>query len=619
MRRHRMINGYAQYVLLICDAVTAAVAYPLACWLSLGGDLPATIRLAVWQGILWVAAGRTLVSVTLGGGRLSWRYADIVDLSRILLIGTSGSVFVAIGLLQMPDLRFPVGIIVTDWLLSMAFLGASRYGLRVILASRMRVGPSAKRILVVGAGDAGVMLVREMRNNTSLGYVPVGFLDDDPRKVGLQIHRVRVLGSCADLPEVARDTRADAVVLAIPSAAKSEFERILAHVRASRLPFKTLPPTRDILDGYAHLRQLRPVQIEDLLGREPTRIDTGPVRRLVGGRRVLITGAAGSIGSELARQIAAFEPELLVILDRNETDLYSVELGLRRAYPHLRLLPSVADILDRTRVSSLLDKHRPQIVFHAAAYKHVPVMEANPSEAVKVNVLGTALLVELLKTYGTEVLVFISTDKAVEPVNVMGMTKRLGEMIVLALSGGIVRPEVVRFGNVLASNGSVVPLFQRQIAEGGPVTVTHPEVTRYFMTIPEAVQLVLMAASLGRGGEIFVLDMGKPVKILNLARQLIQLSGLEPERDIRIEFVGLRPGEKLHEELVGCNENLVPTAHEKIRVIHPNGPDPQRIAALIGQIRQVAQCEKDEDVTQQLKQIVAELHGDRHAAHRTSH
>ncbi len=611
---NHLLKRRSQWVLVGCDAVSAAIAFPLSCWLSLGGAVPPEIRLALWQSLPSVVAGRALVSLALGGPRISWRYASVADLFRLLLIGTFGSAFVATSLLGMSDLRFPVGIIVMDWLLTMAFLGASRYGPRMILVLRSHVGPSGKRVLVVGAGDGGAMLVREMQNNTRLGYVPVAFLDDDPHKVGLEIHQVPVLGSCADLPEVARGYDIGEVVLAIPSATKREFEQILAHVKPSRLPFKTLPPTRDILDGQAHVRQLRPVQIEDLLGREPTRIDTGPVRAFLGGRRVLITGAAGSIGSELARQIAAFEPEVLVILDRNESDLYYAELALRKAHPHLALVPAVADILDSPRMASLLEQHRPQIVFHAAAYKHVPVMEGNPSEAVKVNVLGTAQLVELLPTYGTEAVVFISTDKAVDPVSVMGMSKRLGEVVVLSLSGGPVRPVAVRFGNVLGSNGSVVPLFQRQIAEGGPVTVTHPEVTRYFMTISEAVQLVLMAASLGRGGEIFVLDMGKPVKILDLARHLIQLSGLEPERDIQIEFVGLRPGERLHEELVGDNEDLLPTAHEKIRMIRPNGSDPHQIAALVALLRHVIQGEKNEAVVQQLKQIVAELNGDGRAA-----
>lgn len=606
----RFLRRDSRYLLLCWDVVSAAVSYSFACRLSLGAEIPPAIRLALWQSIPWVMVGRSLASVALGGVRLSWRHASAVDSFRLLLIGTFGSVFVAMSLLWIAGLQFPAGIIVIDWLLTMAFLGASRYGPRMILESRHRVKQLGKRVLVIGAGDAGAMLVREMLNNTRLGYVPVGFLDDDPRKVGLQIHQLPVLGSCAELAEIACDTLADEVVLAIPSATRQQFERILDHVKASPLPFKTLPSTRDVLEGQAHLRQLRPLVIEDLLGRELTRIDTRPLHKFLGGRRVLITGAAGSIGSELARQIAAFGPEELVTLDRNETDLYYLELALRKAHPGLRLFPVLADIMDRPRMASVLEQHRPEIVFHAAAYKHVPMMEVNASEALKVNVLGTTQVVELLMTYGVEALVFISTDKAVNPLSVMGMTKRLAEKIVLSSNGGALRAVSVRFGNVLGSNGSVLPLFQKQIAEGGPVTVTHPEATRYFMTIAEAVELVLMAGSMGRGGETFVLDMGEPVKILSVAQHLIHLSGLEPDRDIKIEFVGLRPGEKLHEELVGITEELLPTVHEKIRMIPPNGGGSKKIAAFVTSLRHLLQEGNDGAVIQYLREILSELNRD---------
>jgi FlaA1/EpsC-like NDP-sugar epimerase len=454
----------------------------------------------------------------------------------------------------------------------MGLVGGVRLSTR-IRALRPRREPAIERsetpsrVLVAGAGDAGELLVADVQRRYASRYEVVGFVDDDGRKLGGHIHGVRVLGQIADLPRVVAEQQATQILIAIPTANGAQMRRIVGLCKQTGAKFKTIPGLADLVDGEVGVSQLRPVAIEDLLGRDPVEQDMELISREMKGRAVLVTGAGGSIGSELCRQLARFEPSVIVLVERAENALFHVHRELAARFPNVRFEPCVADIAEARRMETVFAAHRPSVVFHAAAHKHVPMMEWNPIEAVTNNVFGTRALADLADRHGVERFVMISTDKAVNPTSVMGASKRVAEMYVQALSQrSKTRFVTVRFGNVLGSNGSVIPIFQEQIAKGGPVTVTHPDMRRYFMTIPEASQLVLQAGSMGNGGEIFFLDMGEPVRIADLARDLITLSGLRPGVDVEIRFTGLRPGEKLFEELSVTAEHAEATRHPKIFV-----------------------------------------------------
>ncbi|MBI4161309.1 MAG: polysaccharide biosynthesis protein, partial [Acidobacteria bacterium] len=479
-----------------------------------------------------------------------WRYAsinEILVIARGMAYRTVLLVVVFYGLGFAP---LPRSIPVLDGLLLFLLVAGSRFAHRLrreVFSLRSLRGK--KPVLIVGAGDAGEILLREMRTYGRHGYNPVGLIDDDPAKRGIRIHGVPVLGTQEDLPGLIRERGVEEVVLAIPSATGRQIRRIFERVRSTGVRLRTVPALQELANGEIHWNQLREVGLEDLLGRESIRLDEDRIRRALPGKRVLITGGAGSIGRELARQIAALKPARLALLDQNENNLFQIGLELAERNPGVAMETLVADILDEVRLGRLFGEERPQVVFHAAAYKHVPMMERNPREAIKNNVLGTWNVARAAVEHGVERCVNISTDKAVHPANVMGATKRIAELIVQGLNGEATRFVSVRFGNVLGSDGSVVPVFQRQIAAGGPVTVTHPDVRRYFMTIPEAVQLVLQAGTMGEGGEIFILEMGESIRIDDLARNLIELNGLRPGEDIEVVYTGLRPGEKMTEEL----------------------------------------------------------------------
>ncbi len=504
--------------------------------------------------------------------RRLWVYASVHELKLVVVAVTTSSVIISLVIVLLRAVQklpyFPRSTLPIEWLLLLILIGGARFSLRVLsesLSTSHNTSAGVRRVLVVGAGDAGALVVREMQKNVQLRLQPVCFLDDDPDKQKQQIHGVPVVGRLEDLPRTVVTRRIHEVIIAIPSAPGRVIRQVAETCRQRGIPFRTMPGIYELIGGKVNVSRLREVEITDLLRREPARIDDSKIGVNLSGRRVLVTGAGGSIGSELCRQIARWMPASLLLLGHGENSIFETLLEIEENFPSLPLIPIIADIRDLDRLNIIFDETRPQVVFHTAAHKHVPLMEVNVEEAITNNVIGTRNVVEAALNFGVERLVMISTDKAIRPSSVYGATKRLAELLVLdAANRSGVPYSVVRFGNVLGSRGSVVPLFKRQIAHGGPVTVTHPEMKRYFMTIPEAVHLVLQAFSMGQGGEVFVLNMGEQVRILDLAEDLIRLSGLEPYKDIDIVFTGIRPGEKLSEELWDRWARYEPTQHPDI-------------------------------------------------------
>ncbi|MEO6527835.1 MAG: nucleoside-diphosphate sugar epimerase/dehydratase [Gemmatimonadaceae bacterium] len=504
--------------------------------------------------------------------RRLWRYASVTDMEVLITAAAvCGIVDAAVGSVLLSQLgviphRLSHAVVILDACLTAAAIGLPRLGIRSA-ARRDRRGrrDDATRAVIVGAGAAGGMIVRELVENPQLGIIPVAVLDDDPRKHGLRLHNVPVVGAISRLPEVAARVAAVDVVIAMPSAPGAVVRAVVRQASTAGLTTRTVPGLYELLSGEKRVDALRQIEIQDLLRREPIKTDLAQVASLVTGKVVMVTGAGGSIGGELCRQLARLEPTMIVAVGRGENSIFELLQEFARTSPRVRIEPVIADVRDQTRVEAIVSKYLPFSVFHAAAHKHVPLMEANVAEAVLNNVLGTRNLVTACAANDVEHFVLISTDKAVRPTSVMGATKRIAEHLVhqcaVDRKSGYVS---VRFGNVLGSRGSVVPTFMRQIADGGPVTITHPDMTRYFMTIPEAVQLVLQAAALGNEGEVFVLDMGEPVRVFDLATDLIRLSGLEIDVDIEVKFTGPRPGEKLYEELFFKGTGVTPTDHPKI-------------------------------------------------------
>lgn len=495
-----------------------------------------------------------------------WRYVSIRDLVQIIKGVAASSVMAGLVIyLVMGIHSYPRSILILDSLLLIMSMSGIRLVTRLIRERNNFTLAEKSPVFIYGAGDAGEMLLRDMLKNPAYNYQPVGFIDDDERKKGRKIHSVPVLGTGREMDHLIKKFSPKEIIIAIPSAKPSQMRAIMDECNKYDVILKTIPSLKDVIAGEVSVKQIRDISVEDLLFREPVRVNPENLKDLVCGKRVFVTGAAGSIGSELCRQILRYNPRHLVLYDRNENGLYHIDLELGEKHSRDFFSAVIGDIGDMNRLVMKFKKYRPDIIFHAAAYKHVPLMEDNLVESIKNNVLGTWNLLELSDQFGVETFVQISTDKAVNPTSIMGVSKRIAEMVVRhmnKISG--TRFMVVRFGNVLDSNGSVVPLFREQIRKGGPVTVTHPDIQRYFMTIPEAVQLVLQAAYMGKGGEVFVLDMGEPIKIVDLARNMITLSGLVPNKDIRIVFTGLRPGEKLYEELFDEEEKIISTSHKKI-------------------------------------------------------
>ena len=508
----------------------------------------------------------------------------------------------------------PRGVLILNMLLGLVGLVGVRVSVRVWLERAQRnqrgIGSSAPiRTLLIGAGSAGAAAIRQISADPKLGMHPIGFLDDDPQKRGLVIHGIPVLGSVADLHVIARITGAKQAIITIGNPTSDNIRGIVDRCKESNIPTKVIPGIRNILEGNVNLGAIRDVAIDDLLNRDPVQLDLEAIAAFVNGRRILITGAGGSIGSELCRTVARFGPASIVLVEHTENNLFQIHRELTADPSGVEIIPCLADICDRTRMDQIFSVHQPEMVLHAAAYKHVPMIEWNPGEAIKNNVIGTRTIADLAHEHGVSEFVMISTDKAVNPTSIMGASKRIAEIYIQSLSQrSQTRFVAVRFGNVLGSAGSVIPTFKEQIARGGPVTVTHPEMKRYFMTIPEACQLVLQAATLGRGGEIFILDMGEPVKIVDLARNLIGLSGYRPG-EIEIRFTGMRPGEKLFEELALKDEIARKTRHPKIFIGKLKPASWTQINRSVEELQDLADCREANAILRKIKQIVPEFEG----------
>jgi len=493
-----------------------------------------------------------------------WRYASINELLAICGAVTVSSLIIFIYMF-LTGSTLPRSVHVLSWFLNIGFIGASRLVLRIMHYLRQKHSEQCAKVLIIGAGDAGAMIAREINHRYCTTKRLVGFIDDDQYKNKQRLFGVKVLGNRKDIRRIVSEHRIDEIIIAMPSAGGSTIREIIYECKKTKCALKTLPGIYELIDGDVTVQQLRNVEVEDLLGRDPVKLDVGKIAGYLKGKRVLVTGAGGSIGSELCRQIAKMSPKSLILLGKGENSIYEINSELKGKYKHLNLEPIIADVRDKERIHTIFAEIKPEVVFHAAAHKHVPLMESQPVEAVRNNIFGTKTVAEAADEFRVDAFVMISTDKAVNPTSVMGATKRVAELIIQNLSKkSNTKFVAVRFGNVLGSRGSVIPLFKKQIAKGGPITITHPDMQRYFMTIPEASQLVLQAGAMANGGEVFVLDMGKPVKIVDMANDLIELSGLVPNKDIKLEFSGLRPGEKLFEELLTAEEGTASTKHQKI-------------------------------------------------------
>ncbi len=598
LRFRRAISLAVHAALIACSIHTAF-------WLRFDGQIPvefAELEAATLPLLLLI---RVVVFIPFRLFDGLWRYTSVWDL-RNIVAGTIAStvLFYLVLTAVSPRPEYPPSILVIDSIVLVSLISGVRLTRR--LYTEIAQAPRTRRILVFGAGDAGEMIVRDMRNRPEHDALPIGFLDDDRHKVGRSIHGVPVLGTGADATRVIARHKPDEVLIAVPSATPDVIRHIVRALEHAKVRITTLPNLRDLIRPL-DVKQIRELRVEDLLSRTPVGLDPEPARRLIAGKSVLVTGAGGSIGSEICRQVAVLGPARLVVLDRYENSLVGLVNGLTDEC-RVAVHPVIADITDQHRIDQVLAEHQPGIVFHAAAHKHVPLMETNPCEAVKNNVRGSRIVAEACVRHGVSRFVLISTDKAVNPTSIMGATKRVAELVMRELAGRARRTTfiTVRFGNVLGSNGSVVPRFLEQIRRGGPVTVTDPDMRRYFMLIPEAVQLVLGAATLPDDGGTYVLDMGEPVKLLDMARDLIRLSGYIPEKEIGISFIGRRPGEKLHEELVGADETVEPSLVEKILRVVATVPTPaaERLLDTVGELERAAAAGDTEAVFMHLNALV---------------
>ena len=595
-------------MMLLLDAFAIALAGFGAFLLKFDFDLHAIEQRSLFYAVgIWLAI-KIAVFAGMGITRAWWRYISIHDIARLLWANTIGSVISTPVILTILGDSNPRALYVLDFVLCLLLTSANRITAKALVSSWLATGYKAKavRTLIYGAGDAGTLLLRELRQNPSLEYEVVGFIDDDPKKQSLRIHGCRVLGAGDFLPSIVRQRSVENILIAIPSATGGELRSILARCRDAGVPCKTMPSLGELIRGASLARQIRDVDVADLLGRPPVQLRQDVISDKLRGRTILVTGAGGSIGSELCRQIAAHCPSSLIGLELSETALFHIDRELRSGFPLVRFQAEVGDVQNAARVSEVLGHYRPDIVFHAAGYKHVPLMESHPFEAIEKNVFGTLNLVLAATACGISDFVMVSSDKAAGPISIMGASKRLAEMMLASTAAGPTKFMSVRLGNVLDSNGSVVQLFKQQIANGGPVTVTHPQMYRYFMTISEACQLILHASAIGKGGELFVLEMGDPLRIFDLAETLIQLSGLRPHDDIDIVFSGVRPGEKLREQLIAESETTAPTGHEKIQVIASTTLSESAMLSHLAELRDCCNRRDAGALVDKLREVVGE-------------
>lgn len=607
--------------LVVSHSILAGLAMTAAILLRYDFVLPGPHNSRIWQTLLLAVLVKTVVFRYVGLYRTWWRAVGIYDLLHLFLANLVATALLTAASLLLTRPMLPPSIYVNDFLVCFLATAGVLFSVRIFREAPVNgvLGPPRKHVLIYGAGCAGITLLKELRSNPSLRYKVLGFLDDDRRKVGSLIVGVPVLGTGRDaacLVESAR-TRGkgiDEIVIAMPAATGRQMREATANCRAAGVTCRTIPGTRDLLEGKVLSAQMREISVSDLLGREAVQLDKDIIRQAIQGRNIMVTGGAGSIGSEICRQVSLFNPSKIVIFDQAESELFKIDWELRTHFPAVPVVPVIGDIREPRAVKAAIRRHSVSSIFHAAAYKHVPLMEINIKEAIINNVLGTWNVARAAAECRAEKFLMISSDKAINPSSIMGATKRAAELIVSSMTqnGFSLRTEFVsvRFGNVLGSNGSVVPIFQQQIAAGGPVTVTHPDMRRYFMTIPEAVQLVLQASTMGKGSEIFLLNMGEPVRIIDLARNMIRLAGFVPDDEIEIRIVGPRPGEKLCEELVLHGEDILPTYHDQIKIFRNNKSTRSAIESWISRLAPILVTDDDAALVEHLRELVPEYKTD---------
>ncbi len=614
------------FLIFLGDILLVAFSWYFAHLLTFDFHIPESTSHALWRMVPLIIIIKITIFYIFDLYQGMWRYTSLTDLFSIFKSGTLSSVIIILMALFVHRLGgFSRSVYIIDWGLTLFLIAGSRVGIRLYfwlgvgdesakltvknLASLFSRKPKGKRLLIIGAGDSGEKISREIHDNPQLGYRIMGFIDDDPLKENRRIHGIPVLGNRTKIGHYAKQFNAEELLIAMPSISSKDMRSIVKLCDESGVPFKTVPGMGELINGRVTVKSIRDVSYRDLLGREQVNLDEEQIGAYLKGKRVLVTGAGGSIGSELCRQICRFSPQSIVLYERAESPLYDIELELKDNCKNVAIIPKLADILDHNKLQKVFSSERPHVVFHAAAYKHVPMLELHPWDAINNNVFGTRNVIAVANEFGVERFVLVSTDKAVRPANVMGASKRVAELMVQSQNGCNIsntRYITVRFGNVVGSVGSVIPLFKKQIEKGGPVTVTHPEITRYFMTIPEASQLILQAGSMGEGGEIFILDMGEPIKIAEMAEDLIRLSGFEPHEDIRIEFVGLRPGEKLYEELITAGEGIVSTEHKKIMVLKAASCEIETVNDKIDNMKDLVHNQDAEGIRRALRDLLPE-------------
>lgn len=576
--------------LILIDATIVAIVPFIALYLRFEGMIDKRYFGIIINYLPEIMLVRIVTFYLFGLYHRLWRYASIPELLSIVSAVTVSTCIITIYMYASGAI-LPRSIPIITWLLVIVLVGTSRLFIRILHTSRQR-HTQQTNTLIVGAGDAGAIIAREIINRYHDTKRLIGFIDDDLYKHNQMLLGTKVLGNCLDIKRIVAENKVNEIIIAIPSLGGAQLREIVRTCKQTGCAVKIVPGIYGLIDSKVNVHQLRDVDLEDLLRREPVKLELEQIASYLTGKRVLVTGAGGSIGSEICRQVAKLGPSQIILVGKGENSIYEIDRELRDKYDDLKIEPVIADVRDESRINYIFDNFRPQVVFHAAAHKHVPLMETQPDEAVRNNIFGTKNVAEAACKIDTETFIMISTDKAVNPTSVMGATKRVAELIIQSMNdSGRTKFAAVRFGNVLGSRGSVIPLFKKQIAKGGPVTVTHPEMKRYFMTIPEATQLVLQAGSMTKGGEVFVLDMGKPVKIVDMACDLIELSGFVPHRDIELEFTGLRPGEKLFEELLTAEEGTTSTRHEKIYVANLRVVDEKKLQLGLQRLSQVTESE----------------------------